>query len=967
MIALAKIKPVLLTSLFLGMFFLSYELTLPPKQHTTPTIGNTSTLISAYDRWKAQKIKWSNIQTLNLPLTVNKAHAKEAILATGLATIDLQSGILDIKTSGLKKQDTFDVWLIDNESKSDNSKQKNQVYLGQLQQQKGSSELQVSLNRSDLIGFKLSHLVISRTGQNPAQQSLMAGSPTLFQKLFYSERRLMKPIPSAQQLAMMTTKSQSDPLLPFAFLLPTPAFAQQATSSELTALVAQGEDLFFNETFNGNGRTCGTCHRAENNLTIDPAFIATLPPDDPLFVAEFNSDLAELEDPALMREYGLIRANVDGLEDPANKFVMRSVPHMLGMSLSIQSVATEAPFEMTGWAGDGAPGNGTLRDFATGAVIQHFTKTLDRVEDEDFRLPSEAELDAIEAFTLSLGRQSEMNFETMQLVNSTAEKGRVLFITEDSQNRTVQAAKCNICHRNGGALTIAGVNQNFETGIQNMPHPAVLAGNTLPADDGFGRQFNPATGGFGDHSFNTASIIEAADTAPYFHNNSATTLEDAIAFYGSADFTNSIEGQRLMLQDSGGQELSVEVDDLAAFLRVINALENIRSVNDFVTRAKLGITVADSQKLLTLAGADLEDAVQVLNASELHVEDAIPSLEEAQSLVDEANNVADTAERDNLIEQVLAKTQEARAFMVVDSGPDITKPVLSILSPATGSTVSGQVIISADASDNVAIEQLIFIIDGTEIGRLAAAPFNQTWDTTTFADGSYQLTVIAQDFSGNSQSASINLDVNNTPAPDTTKPTVTILSPGAGATVSGQVTISVNAFDNTGIEKVIFKIGTQKIGQDFTAPYQQTWDSSAFADGIHTVKVIAVDLVNNRKVAKVDVTVNNAPVVCTVYSCPNPPPPPTEPPPPPVVPVTPDSSPDGEFEGEILSKDVAGSSVTVSTGNGPVTLKITSATEFVGNIAMDFHSILVGHIVQGEFFTSVNEALWIEADLPPGF
>ena len=42
-------------------------------------------------------------------------------------------------------------------------------------------------------------------------------------------------------------------------------------------LVAKGREIFFNETFDGNGRTCGTCHPANNNFTIDPAFIATLP------------------------------------------------------------------------------------------------------------------------------------------------------------------------------------------------------------------------------------------------------------------------------------------------------------------------------------------------------------------------------------------------------------------------------------------------------------------------------------------------------------------------------------------------------------------------------------------------------------------------------------------------------------------------------------------------------------------
>ena len=74
-----------------------------------------------------------------------------------------------------------------------------------------------------------------------------------------------------------------------------------------------GEQLFFGETFNGNGRTGGTCHRAENNFTIDPAFIATLPHDDALFVAEFNTELAGLEDTTALRQFGLIRANEGGL------------------------------------------------------------------------------------------------------------------------------------------------------------------------------------------------------------------------------------------------------------------------------------------------------------------------------------------------------------------------------------------------------------------------------------------------------------------------------------------------------------------------------------------------------------------------------------------------------------------------------------------------------------------------------
>ena len=130
--------------------------------------------------------------------------------------------------------------------------------------------------------------------------------------------------------------------------------------------------LFFDETFDGNGRTCGTCHREDNNFTIDPAFIATLPDDDPLFVAEFNPALKTLERPRLMREFGLILENQDGFDDLENNFNLRGVPHTLGMRVSIDS--RQGP--RTGWSGDGAPGDGSLRSFATGAVIQHFTQSL---------------------------------------------------------------------------------------------------------------------------------------------------------------------------------------------------------------------------------------------------------------------------------------------------------------------------------------------------------------------------------------------------------------------------------------------------------------------------------------------------------------------------------------------------------------------------------------------------------------
>src|SRR5688572_9249301 len=134
----------------------------------------------------------------------------------------------------------------------------------------------------------------------------------------------------------------------------------RVTSGLVPWAVCAGSALFFEETFGGNGRTCGSCHPVANNFTIDKPFLDTLPASDPLFIAENASDpfdLDELEGPDL-RGRTLIRENLDGFDDPENRFVLRSVQHIFSLSTTIERDAndgTSASFiERTGWSGDGA-------------------------------------------------------------------------------------------------------------------------------------------------------------------------------------------------------------------------------------------------------------------------------------------------------------------------------------------------------------------------------------------------------------------------------------------------------------------------------------------------------------------------------------------------------------------------------------------------------------------------------------
>lgn len=385
--------------------------------------------------------------------------------------------------------------------------------------------------------------------------------------------------------------------------------------------VCVGAELFFRGTFGGNGRSCSTCHRVANNFTIDPAFVRTLALSDPLFVAEQGLELDELERPDLMRDFGLILENVDGFEAPTEKFVMRGVPHMFSLDTSITAAndgTARPPNERTGWGGDGAPNPGELRDFQNGAITQHYTRSLARKPNTDFTLATADELNAIRAFSGGIGRTNELNLNAVTLTDPGANTGRTTFVSA--------AARCNGCHNNAGANASfgGGGNRNFDTGVERA-RIADLDGQGIPLDGGFGgaglaapnfdSDGNGTPDSFGNGTFSTPPLIEAADTGPFFHTNAFLTIEDAVAFYTTPAFNQSPAGRPPATPIA---LTTTEIADIGRFLRVLNGAFNAQ-----IAMKRIGAAIAISDAvgnqsvavqndLLKLAREEVLDAIAVL-------------------------------------------------------------------------------------------------------------------------------------------------------------------------------------------------------------------------------------------------------------------------------------------------------------------------------------------------------------------
>lgn len=187
------------------------------------------------------------------------------------------------------------------------------------------------------------------------------------------------------------------------------------------------------------------------------------------------------------------------------------------------------------------------------------------------------------------------------------------------------------------------------------------------------------------------------------------------------------------------------------------------------------------------------------------------------------------------------------------AGPqvDSTAPSASITAPANNASVSGQINITATASDaESGVQNVTFNVSGRSDLTVVdtTAPYERALDTSLLNNGSVTLTIVATNGAGLTTTVNRTITVNNTvtPPPDTTKPTVSITSPADGSTVNGSsLLITANASDNVGVNKVdLYVDGVFKLS-DTTSPY--SFSVSGLSDGVHQIYATASDASNNAQ------------------------------------------------------------------------------------------------------------------------
>lgn len=390
--------------------------------------------------------------------------------------------------------------------------------------------------------------------------------------------------------------------------------AEAALEGDDLARFLRGRDLFFHETFDGNDRTCESCHMRNvvgDNFDFTPADAQAAfasDPNDPLFRPIDSDDCAGVGF-SMIREQGLVSVT---FELPPNVFVLdppdgcryavdaegRRFVRILRSTPSIENVAV-----MTSLMWDGREGT-DLAHQAISAVQTHFNPG---------RLPTQEEAEDIaffqERFFTNLALRIWANGgppPTLPDVPAwrrgdywdSVRRGRREFV---DMPVTVESpgGRCATCHSGPmldltnafNPVQVAGENftNNFVPEVNSAPivpggpqgpglpeltyvaispNPVIMPDLGLPSppfpppgalvlppglpftlrSPDPGRLFttgdpcesplaclinsDPVTGRLGTVSlFRISSLWGSADTAPYFHDNSADNLEELLEHY----------------------------------------------------------------------------------------------------------------------------------------------------------------------------------------------------------------------------------------------------------------------------------------------------------------------------------------------------------------------------------------------------------------------------------------------------
>lgn len=189
---------------------------------------------------------------------------------------------------------------------------------------------------------------------------------------------------------------------------------------------------------------------------------------------------------------------------------------------------------------------------------------------------------------------------------------------------------------------------------------------------------------------------------------------------------------------------------------------------------------------------------------------------------------------------------------------DSTKPTVSVTSPTASSTVSGVINLTANATDNVGVSGVQFLIDGSNFGSEdTTSPYSVSFNTASTTNGTHTVSAIARDAAGNLGTTTPTSFIVNNSVADTVKPTVSINSPSNGSTASSTINVNISANDNVAVASIALLVDGVTVSTSPTPSATFPLDTTAYTNGAHMIGALATDTSGNQGTTTISINIAN--------------------------------------------------------------------------------------------------------------
>lgn len=197
---------------------------------------------------------------------------------------------------------------------------------------------------------------------------------------------------------------------------------------------------------------------------------------------------------------------------------------------------------------------------------------------------------------------------------------------------------------------------------------------------------------------------------------------------------------------------------------------------------------------------------------------------------------------DTVSAQCVLRIKEKKGDSVDTSDADFSiiaadnPPVVRITHPKNNAEVAGRITIRAKARDDLGINKVDFLIDGSLARTDFKPPYKYICNTKGWSEGEHSITAVATD--SNNQQTAFAITVIVDPE---TLPSIKIIEPSDKAVLRESVWIKTQTPIKNSFDKAEFYINGDKVFEDTSAPYNFYWDISSAENGLYSIQAVVVD------------------------------------------------------------------------------------------------------------------------------